>query len=1577
MVNVRVKKNITDEGYIKEIPIYLLDTLETFKKRLAFEIKTLPKYLHFPEELTYSKLREEEITVIDILHLIKQASKGSSIERTFLELLEMIKREDIKLNIRDDVAIIWFGYCKENAVSTKTVDNVINELVKSKVFFTKKYAETYYTSKDILKVTENAIKKLNRDAPVEKENFEKFEEIDIKTTIATEFKPEYTEFKLVTSIRNISLLEVFNSIVLTERIPFATCKNFYKVYKKFVPDKSMEKTTDDSIVLKVMNRNKKNDYTYTDVIVKMETTENDTTVMIIELSIQNTKKPSALNDRTEIEKEVLRIFTLQPTVVNVVEKSVSGYFHIPQRSFNKYIFSDLVMNNDIFEQLVNVDEQKKATKKRTYMYFNHPSTGYITSTITGKYTTALSKKTDYKLAGENLDFFPEGMPYLRVSISVAENTESIRLFQEMLRRLFSIYDEEKETIIADYKKYLPAFGEEENVEDEDEDDDEDVEDGDADDAHGENAGEGKKKRKVKYAKLSDFAPDLFVSDYTRKCNQSRMPSIVSEQEGLRLEAQGKNVMKFPRDRPEKGVVFPSDGDNQQYYVCNHKEHPYVGLKENKLSNSDIYPYTPCCFKVDQSEKDEYKRYFNGEEMKEPKPNKYDIITTGKILKYNKYGTLPSNIESFFSLTDGDYKYEYIRRGMFRNENSFIACVMEAFPNDNNIEEVEKDADVMADYLNRIRENLNQPDLIASCRQELYDLNTDEIGKIIMDLNVYFDPKLFVHMMEELYNCNIFIFSKKSADGDLQLPRHLQSYYKNRMEKDCIYIFEHTGGETDKATYPQCELIVKKQVVEKSANVKSVFSYDEATNVRKLYSVLRNSYALNKPIEEIVFPFETFPFKIISQVIDTYGKTRALNIRVDEEIVSLFVSPIQPIRCPETNKVYYSSKMYTILSVFKKLKIQEQRTQTNKRQTVSGTIGNVSVFMIAKNENNSILELYNFNKKMARYLSEYTFWMFSRFMVPRREKENPNEIIEDIFEFSAQAFKIIKDYSYEHVSKNFSLDSPILQDEKIVVRNKETIRRLIYVLRLKALRDLKTILNYHEKTSITDYYLELSDFDIMSNQKLLFGEESIQKLIDEYKKEYILDNEIKIGNEPYFLKNALIDDNVYVAQNANTLEKAIDIATTWNSFNYNLGIQSLNLPINTSFSLYSYKNPYHIDQLKVSVNDELARKLTDEFANKLANKQKEVLRIREEHPLLEGYCLLTNDSGAQCYMNSLMHFLFSIDTLRIFLREIKMETLKDEIESSQKCHKNDKENVYKVIGALKETFDTFTQKRNQVLSLKDIQFENDNVYNIFLRNANFEHRQQEDSTEFLMSIIGKIDCLIDTNDTIKFFFDSIYHKQNKIFYCLDSDTQHNKEVKSNIVTLSIHPSSTTLQELIENFQIEEEDKDNTRIDECKSKTNPTGYIRGSKIELQSLDTTDYYILSLVRFQGPNKITQKIFPNKILVINNTKYMIKGCVNHVGPSAQRGHYVYSVYENGMPTFVIDDSERKSPYSDDAIAERGYLYLYKKVSDEEILKMEQTADRNIFLDSDAEVTKVSNDIKIIGYKMNGIPNYTTLLPL
>jgi len=1569
MVNVRVKKNITDGGEVREIPIYLLDTLETFKKRLAVEIKTLPKYLYFPEELTYSKLKDKEITVIDILYLIKQTAKGVNIETNFLELLEMIKRADIKLNIRDDVAIVWFGYCKENNVSTGIVDNVINEMVKSKIFFTKKYAETYYASKDILKATEIAFKKLNRETPVEEQNFKKFQEIDIEKVQATEFKPEYTEFKLVTSIQNISLLEVFNSIVLSERIPFATCKNFYKVYKKFVPDKSMEKTMENAIVLKVMNRNKKNDYNYTDVIVKMENAETDTTVMIIELVIQTTKNPSALNDRTEVENEVLKLFDIQPTVVKVVEKSISGYFHIPQRLFNKYIFSDLVMNNDIFEQLVNLDEQKKATKKRTYIYFNHPSTGYITSTITGKYTTTISKKTDYKLSGENLDFFTEGSPYLRVSISIADNTESIRLFQEILRRLLSIYDEEKDKIIEDYKEYIPDFGKEDEYEDQDEEEDEDKNE------------DGKKKRNVKNAKLSDFAPDLFVSDYTRKCNQSRMPSIVSEQEGLKLEAQGKNVMKFPRDQPETGVLFPSDGDNQQYYVCNHKEHPYVGLKENKLSNSDLYPYTPCCFKVDQTEKDEYKRYFKGEEIKEPKPNKYDIITTGKILKYNKYGTLPSNLESFFSLTDVDYKYEYIRRGMFRNENSFIACVMESFPDDNNILEVEKDSDVMADYLNRIRENLNQPDLIASCRQEFYDLNTEEIGKLITNLNVYFDPKLFVHMMEELYNCNIFIFSKKTADGDLQLPRHLQSYYKNRMEKQSIYIFEHTGGETDKATYPQCELIVKKEVVEKSAKVKSVFSYDESKNVRNLYSIVRNSYALNKPIEEINFPFEKFPFEIVSQVIDTYGKTRALNIKVDSETVSLFVSPIQPIRIPETTRIYYSSKMNTILNVFKKLNIKEKSTQTNNQQTVYGTLGNVSVFMITKNENNSILELYNFNKKIARYLTEYTFWMFSRFMVSRitfereRELEKPNEIMKDIFEFSRQGFKIIKEYPYtkdnQPISKNFSLDSPILQDEKIVVRNKETVKRLVYVLRLNALRYLKTILNYHEKTSITDYYLELSDFDIMPNQKLLFGEESIQKLIDEYKKEYVLDNEIKIGNEPYFLKNDLIDDNVYVAQNATTLEKAIDIGKTWNTYNYNIGIQSLNIQISTPFTLYSYKTPSYIEELKVVEIDLEESKLT--------KKQKEVNTIREEHPLIEGYCSLRNTTGTQCYMNSMMHLLFSIDTLRIALKETDMLGLRDNIENSN-CHKNDKESVYKVIGALKIAFDTFTENRNSVISLKDIKFEESNVYDILLNNANFEEpRNQQDTNEFLMSIIGKIDCLISTNDTFKFFFDSIYHKYRKTIYCV-SENQRVKEQISNVLNLQINKTSTTIQELIEIYQMEEEEKDKSKLNDCKSPSNPEGYIRASKIEIKSLETTEYYIISLVRFTGNQKIDQKIFPNKIIVINDIKYIIKGCINHLGNSQSSGHYVYSVYNEGVPSFTINDSKIEKPYSEDEIARLGYVYLYKKISDKEIISLEQIADRNIFLKSDlldsVEFSN-TNEIKIIGYKIDGIPTYTTLLPL
>ena len=1535
MVIVRIKKNISDKGEIKEIPIYLLDTLETFKIRLADELKTLPKYLYFPQELTYDLIKDEEkeVEVIDILQLIKAYAKGS-----IFELIDLIKQLDIKLNIRDEIVVVWFGYCKVlNTLKSKDLQEIVDTLVKSKIFFTKKYAnDQYEASAKTIKILDIGINQLKTNNKANIKAFKDFEEINVEIQ-STDFKPEYTEFKLITSIENISLLEVFNSIELNEKIPFATCKNFYKVYKKFIPDKSMIKSSEDTIILKVMNRTKKNEYTYTDVFIKLETIE-DKSVMVIEISIQTDKKTVDLSDRKTVEKEVLSVFNIKPKIVNVIEKSVSGYFHIPFINFNKYVFADLVMNNDMFSRLVNIDEQKKATKKRTYIYFNHPSTGNLTGTITGKKMNSVIKKTDYKVLTENLELFPEGEPFIRVSVSVAQNTKSVEMFQEMLKRLFTIYDEEFGNIIQAYKVYIPDFG---NInlqdeEDEEEEDEEEIKDSE------------KGKRRVKNVKLSEYAPDLFVSDYTRKCNQSRMPSIVSKEEVSTLKEQGKDLMKFPRDYDVKNnVIFPSDGKNQHYYICNHKEHPYVGLKENKLSNSDIYPYTPCCFKAEQTEKDEFRRYYKGEEMAEPKMNKYDTIKTGKILKYNKYGTLPSNIESFFNITDTSNKdtYEYNRKGMFRNENSFIACVMEAFENETDLSKVEKDDDVMADYFNRIREQFNQPDLIACCRQELYDLNAQEISKIILNLDIYFDPKLFVHLLEELYDCNIYIFSKKDVDGDLEVPRHLQSYYKNRKEKRSIFIFEHIGGETDNALFPQCELIVKK-TVGKTLDDQAVFSYDESSSVNKLYSTVRESYALTKYVEEVVFPFENF--EIDSQVIDIYGKTRVLNILYEKKLISLFVSPMQPIRVKETTEIYYDLEtkgIYTMLG----LELDKNKTKA------TGIIGNVAVNIMIKNHTNSVLETYNFNKKMARYLSEYTFWMFSKYIKDNNfELETYNDIMIHIHNFSKQSFVIIDNYDYKqngNISKMFSLISPILQDEKIIVRNEETIRRLVYVLKLKTLRESKTVYNYYDKLFIQDYYLELSDFETFDNQKLLFGEESIQKLIDEYKKEYILNNEIKIGNEPYFFKNPLIDNNVYIAQNANTIEKAIDIAMSWKRYNFNIGSQNVGIPLQyydnfNSFSLYSYINPNTINKMNVIVNGKSSPDVINEDLN--------------DHPLINGYCVIRNVKN-QCYMNSVVQLLFSIDTLRKALIKVDIEELKQ--------YNNPDE--LNTIGALKTLFEVFQENinSNTVINLDEIEYNGIPVYNILL--GFFEEGSQEDSLIFLGLVLSKFVPFYE-NKEIKMLLNSIYHKQNIIVECTENvfkikEPERHELSFSLELSIDSNKSQQTMKDLIEMYQIYEipDPSEKVKFAVCETPENPKGYILKKKYQIAPLKTTEYFIISLKRYDANNrKIRNPVSDFEYIDIDGNLFLLIGCVVHIGGTGS-GHYVYTVFKNGRIEYTLNDSVRsREMISENIISTDGFIFLYKKTTRETIEMIENLKDNEDLL-------------KIVGYKIDGISNFTTLIPV
>ena len=91
---------------------------------------------------------------------------------------------------------------------------------------------------------------------------------------------------------------------------------------------------------------------------------------------------------------------------------------------------------------------------------------------------------------------------------------------------------------------------------------------------------------------------------------------------------------------------------------------------------------------------------------------------------------------------------------------------------------------------------------------------------------------------------------------------------------------------------------------------------------------------------------------------------------------------------------------------------------------------------------------------------------------------------------------------------------------------------------------------------------------------------IESTIQDDTKYKITNNIIKESRDPYFFKNKYIDNNVYLAQNTLSIEKAIQIYLTWKNDKYNPSFNTQDSDRKCGFILYKYKNsklikPYYV------------------------------------------------------------------------------------------------------------------------------------------------------------------------------------------------------------------------------------------------------------------------------------------------------------------------------------------------------------------------------------------------------------------
>jgi hypothetical protein len=514
----------------------------------------------------------------------------------------------------------------------------------------------------------------------------------------------------------------------------------------------------------------------------------------------------------------------------------------------------------------------------------------------------------------------------------------------------------------------------------------------------------------------------------------------------------------------------------------------------------------------------------------------------------------------------------------------------------------EDTDEIESYLNSLREKLATPELAASCKQEMYDYSIEEIIQNIKDPDVYLDPKLFISLLEHFFGMNIFVFNRtNSINEQLVIPRYAQAYYRNKKDANCIFIYEHAGTSSSETNDFQCELVVKWKIhSRKDKDIIYSFPYtsDVSQGIIDVFNKMRKAYSLNLEIKETIFPI---PSDFFEQGIDFYGKCRMLRIMYKEQLVTLLTEPMQPFAVTE-KKDWCITKIkkelaYEFFRDYLMIPISKQTIYHSQLKELHGIVGNVNIripiedskpmegiphtseFISYSDSSISVLANHNHYKKIARYIVEYMFWLFSMY-IKRTDKSIDSE--DSIVDFVDEKIQIDPNFEYGYVSNIFHDNSGVMKEGKLVVKSRETLKRLIYTLRLHIRRFREKIENYYDKKMIEKYYQDITDFDHYSFQVLLQGDESISNWIQEQKIKYVIHDSVQLHtNIPYFFQNGLISEKVYLAQNTNTIKKAIEIGKTWKEDGYNIAEEANDCESQWKITLYKYINSDSIVPYKVS------------------------------------------------------------------------------------------------------------------------------------------------------------------------------------------------------------------------------------------------------------------------------------------------------------------------------------------------------------------------------------------------------------
>jgi hypothetical protein len=719
------------------------------------------------------------------------------------------------------------------------------------------------------------------------------------------------------------LSDIFNSAITDYLIPFIQynirpvkgeddqIERYYKIYKgKSIDSRpeynnvkldSAQAPKGQTIYMNVWIGENYED-TYDESITSKKDAFNIVTISYLEdLNIVRVLFSSPHSDDINENTLINRIHTHLPTFPlpqkqAINEVRISGSFMIYNTDLVEATLFHLIMNDPLFSSYLYLEESGKSFAEKTRLNIHYRSassdeSGKTKSKKRSAVSATISQETinpgdQYWVQqpdGTQISYvYQQAFPAINVKMTRATSRRVAQKFVDVLARLFRRYCDSRD-ILNMYLYYVPEYSSVLNAKSQQR----------ARNGTGvpfsTESGQVISNESSRVEELRKFAGDIFVANFARKCQKNFQPKLIRPEEAAIWQnkyivrgasREERQTMEFPKDNPVHVMVCPDD------------KYPYPGVFENKtLSNRQLYPYIPCCFRRDQllSSKSALNKYLTGNTSRQVRATttrSSHIMKTPKLLPPGRIGHIPSSISEFLRRYDPEAG-EIFRYGTPRSINSFIHCVALSLENRSYMITPDREQ-----WVSDLRTNLFvqgiRPELL---RQELYDMANEDIIRVTTDNDEFFDPLRFYRAMELLFDCNIYVFSNKDEDHEtgrktslLQLPRNLHFHSHPAVpNKPVVLIIRHWGGEANALEYPQCELIIDQRSNE------SLMKFNDQMN-NLLYPALNfvgrtltwqileseGIPSLNcrmNVYSSINYPMIFGDISITGQIIDTAGKAR--------------------------------------------------------------------------------------------------------------------------------------------------------------------------------------------------------------------------------------------------------------------------------------------------------------------------------------------------------------------------------------------------------------------------------------------------------------------------------------------------------------------------------------------------------------------------------------------------------------------------------------------------------------------------------------------------------------------------------